>query len=129
MWQARNIKRSKYGAEKLTYNGETFDSKRELRRYRELELMLKAGAICDLKRQVRFELIPAQYEPDIITKTGKRKRGKIIERKCEYIADFVYFDLEKRETIVEDTKGFPTKDYIIKRKLMLYVHGIRITEV
>jgi hypothetical protein len=33
------------------------------------------------------------------------------------------------ETVVEDTKGFRTKDYVIKRKLMLWVHGIKIHEV
>lgn len=127
MWQART--RNKYRARKQTYKGETFDSLHELERYKELELMAKAGLIKNLSRQVRFELIPAQYEPDIVTKTGKAKRGKLIERKCEYIADFVYFDNEKCEPVVEDTKGYRTKDYIIKRKLMLYMNGIRVKEV
>jgi hypothetical protein len=54
------------------------------------------------------------------------KRGKLLEREVAYIADFVYTEDGKR--IVEDSKGFKTKDFIIKRKLMLYMHGIRIKE-
>jgi len=73
-------------------------------------------------------LIPAQREPDVIGVKGGVKKGKVIEKECSYIADFVYND-EDGDLIVEDTKGIKTKDYIIKRKLMLYVHGIKITEV
>lgn len=54
-------------------------------------------------------------------------KKKLIERGVYYIADFVYY--RDGEYIVEDTKGVRTKDYIIKRKLMLYVHGIKIKEV
>jgi hypothetical protein len=75
---------------------------------------------------VKFILIPAQYEPDTIGARGGVKRGKLLEREVSYVADFVY--TQDGKTIVEDTKGFKTKDYIIKRKLMLYVHGIRIKE-
>jgi hypothetical protein len=78
-------------------------------------------------------LIPEQREPSFTTKTGKVKQGKLIERECSYIADFVYFDNEKQEEIVEDVKGYRKSMgynyYVIKRKLMLYVHNIRITEV
>jgi hypothetical protein len=106
----------KYGNKKVTIGGEKFDSAKEARRYGELVLLGKAGQISDLKRQVKFELIPSQ-------KVG----GKVVERACSYVADFVY--MENGKTVVEDTKGFRTKDYIIKRKLMLYVHGIQIREV
>ena len=106
----------KYKNRKLAIDGEVFDSQKEARRYRELALLQRAGQISDLKRQVRYELIPTQ-----------RIGGKVVEKSCAYIADFVY--TENGETVVEDTKGFRTKDYIIKRKLMLYVHGIRIKEV
>lgn len=58
---------------------------------------------------------------------GRFKPGKLLERKCSYIADFVYWD--GFEMVVEDTKGMRTKEYIIKRKLMLYKYGIRIKEV
>lgn len=119
--------RSKYGAKKVTVDGITFDSKKEARRYCELSLLAKAGKVTDLQMQVKFVLIPAQYEPDTIGKRGGKKRGKLIERECSYVADFVYTEDGKR--IVEDTKGFRTKDFIIKRKLMLYIHGIRINEI
>lgn len=94
----------------------TFDSVKEYRRFCELRLIERSGAITDLQRQVKFELIPSQ-----------RIGGKVIERACSYIADFVY--IENGKKVVEDTKGFRTPDYIIKRKLMLWVHGIRIKEV
>lgn len=58
---------------------------------------------------------------------GKNKPGKVLERECTYIADFVYY--QNGEVVVEDTKGFRTKEYIIKRKLMLYMHHIRIKEI
>ena len=111
---------NKYGSKKVEVDGIVFDSKREARRYQELYLLEKAGAIQNMQRQVKFVLIPAQYAEV----EGKRK---CIERECSYIADFVY--QEDCKTVVEDTKGFRTKDYIIKRKLMLHVHGIRITEI
>lgn len=107
---------NKYKNRKITVNGDTFDSRKEYIRYRELVLLQKAGQVSDLKRQVKFELIPSQ-----------RVNGKVVERACTYVADFVY--TENGKTVVEDTKGFRTKDYIIKRKLMLFVHGIQIQEV
>lgn len=95
--------------------GNTFDSKREFRRWRDLQLLERAGQISDLRRQVKFVLIPAQ-----------RINGKVVERECSYIADFVYRSGDA--TIVEDCKGFRTDAYRIKRKLMLERHGIRIVE-
>ena len=107
---------NKYHSRKITKDGMTFDSVKEYRRWCELLLLEKAGQITGLERQTAFELIPSQ-----------RINGKVAERACNYIADFVY---EKDgQMVVEDTKGFKTKDYIIKRKLMLHVHGIRISEV
>ena len=94
-------------------------SKLEATRKWELEMMQRAGLISDLKCQVRFELIPTQYD----TQTHK-----VIERNCYYIADFVYTDANG-ELVVEDTKGFKTKDYIIKRKLLLWLRGIQVREI
>lgn len=94
---------------------------KERKRGAELELMQRAGIISDLQTQVPYELIPAHYE----VVNGKRK---CIERACTYKADFVYYDVENKQLVVEDSKGFRTKDYIIKRKLMLYMHGIKIKE-
>ncbi len=103
-------------------------SKMEHYRAAQLRLMERAGLISDLREQVPYELIPAQYG-----ECGKNFRGRatrvLIERSCRYIADFVYTDKATGQTIVEDTKGVRTKEYIIKRKLMLHVHGIRIKEV
>jgi hypothetical protein len=110
---------AKYGNKKVIYNGIKFDSKREVNRWAELEMLEKAGVISDLQRQVKFTLIPSQ----------RGENGRVIERECSYIADFVY--RQYGQIIVEDTKSpaTKTKDYIIKRKLMLYIHGIKIKEV
>lgn len=122
--------RSKYGSRKVTINGITFDSRKEAARYQELKLLERAGAIRDLKRQVKYVLIPAQRVfTNEIDKKDNFKKGKLLERECAYIADFVYFDMQTGRITVEDTKGFKTKDYIIKRKLMLHVYGIRIKEI
>lgn len=94
-----------------------YASRKEQRRAIQLKLLLLAGRISNLREQVPYQLIPAQRD----------NNGKLIERPCAYIADFVYTDHDGR-TVVEDTKGMRTDVYRIKRKLMLYVHGIRITE-
>lgn len=106
----------KYHAKKTELDGITFDSRKEARRYAELRLLERSGAIHNLRRQVRYELIPVQ-----------KKDGKTIERACHYIADFVYE--ENGKTVVEDVKGYRTKEYVLKRKLMLQVHGIEVREV
>lgn len=124
---------NKYGNKKVVIDGEVFDSKREARRYQELKLLERCGAIYNLKRQVTYELIPAQREKSTRVYTKGRKKGqpiegKVIEKAVTYIADFVYKDNVAGKEIVEDTKGMRTRDYIIKRKLMLYIHGIKIQE-
>lgn len=123
----------KYGNVKTRYDGHIFDSKREMHRYAELRLLERAKEICDLELQKTFELVPAQYEDsgEVYKKGSKKglvKPGRCIEKAVTYKADFAYKD-KNGKTVVEDTKGVKTKDYIIKRKLMLYVHGIRIREV
>lgn len=121
------IRKSKYGNKRIEVDGVSFDSKKEAKRYRELLLLEQAGEISNIKRQQKFLLIPAQREPDTIGKKGGRYKGKVIEREVSYVADFVYW--KNGILVVEDTKGFRTKDYIIKRKMMLWVHGIRIVEI
>lgn len=112
-------KGNKYNNTRAVLNGVQFDSKRELNRYTELKLLEKAGIIKDLRRQVKFQLLPSQ----------KSKDGSyVLERAVHYIADFTYMD-EQGNMIVEDTKGVKTPDYIIKRKLMLYMNGIEIKEI
>lgn len=103
--------KNKYGARKLTApDGQVFDSVKEYHRWGCLRLLERAGEIKDLKRQVKFELIPKQEG----------------ERACNYIADFTY--MENGKLVVEDCKGFKTDVYKIKKKLMLMEHGIRIRE-
>ena len=125
---------NKYGNKKVVKDGEVFDSKREYYRYMDLKLLETCGAISDLKRQVVYELIPVQREKSTkVYKKGRKKgqpiEGKIIEKAVTYIADFVYTDTTTGKEVVEDAKGMRTKDYILKRKMMLYFHDIKIREV
>ena len=92
---------NKYHAKKTVINDIVFDSKKEADRYCELNLLVCAGKISDLHRQVTFELVPKQSD----------------ERAVKYIADFVYMDNGTGKTIIEDVKGYHTKEYIIKRKI------------
>lgn len=110
---------NKYGAQKIKdpATGYVFDSKKEFIRWCELRIMERSGVISDLKRQVKYVLIPAQRD----------NIGKIVEKECSYYADFEYVDL-KGIKVVEDCKGYKTDAYKIKKKLMLWVHGIRIKE-
>lgn len=128
------MKRSKYGAKKITRDEITFDSIREYRRFCELSLLEKSGDITELQRQVVFPLIPTQREEtcEVYTRgknKGLPKPGKVLEKEVKYIADFVYTERSTGEIIVEDVKGVKTKEYILKRKMMLYFHNIRIREV
>lgn len=99
-----------------------FDSKREARRYMDLWLMQRAGEISGLRTQVKYELIPKQIHKD-----GTKEKG------IEYVADFVYE--QDGETVVEDSKGFRDTSsaayrvFVMKRKMMLYFHGITVREV
>ena len=124
---------SKYHNRKITVDGITFDSVKEANRYKELKILERAGQIHDLQLQVKFKLIPAQREwTDETTKSGKPKKGKVIEHECSYVADFTYknrFGL----LVVEDVKGYRKGTsydlFVVKRKLMLWIHGIRVKEV
>ena len=110
----RKSKANKYNAKRTG----THASQKEHGRAGELKLMVAAGLISELKEQVPFVLIPAQRDEE----------GNLLERACSYIADFVYRD-SNGNMVVEDTKGFRTPEYKLKRKLMLSVHGIRIKEI
>ena len=125
---------TKYNASKVVYDGITFDSKKECKRYMELKLLERGNVIRDLRLQVEFELLPNQYATEKrYGKNGKPLKDKkvLLERKCSYIADFVYILNETGETIVEDAKSEITRTpvYLLKRKLMLYRYGVRIKEV
>lgn len=128
-------KRSKYNNKKVVIEDEktgtrtVFDSEKEYHRWCQLKLMEEAGEIRNLERQVPYELIPAQYS--YIPRYGKKGQRlkdekKRLEAACFYKADFTYW--QDGEFIVEDSKGKRTADYVIKRKLMLWKHGIQIKE-
>lgn len=104
---------NKYGARKIKdpATGYVFDSKREFIRWCELRIMERAGLISELRRQVKFELIPKQDG----------------ERACNYVADFVYRDKDGK-TVVEDCKGMRTEAYKIKRKLFQWRYDMKIKE-
>lgn len=125
----RRSRKNKYNAKSITYDGMQFDSQKEVLRYKELTFLMSQDIISELKRQVKYLLIPPQREPGTYGPRGGFRPGKLLENECSYVADFVYKVNETGETVVEDTKGFKTKDYIIKRKLMLFVYGIKIKEI
>lgn len=112
-------KPNKYRNKKIVIDGIKFDSEKEANRYCQLRILLRAGEISELELQKPFVLIPAQRGAD----------GKVIERAVKYIADFYYRDNRRNRYVVEDTKGVRTDDYIIKRKLMLYIHKLKIKEI
>lgn len=121
--------RNKYGNHKvMSDDGQVFDSKKERNRFYDLCMLQRAGEIYDLQTQVKFLLIPTQREPDAVGPRGGIKKGKVIEQECSYYADFVYYTKDGVR-VVEDTKGVKTPDYKIKRKLMLWIHGVRIQEI
>ena len=107
---------SKYKAVRVNNRFGRFDSRKEFNRYLVLADMEKHGEISNLERQVEFLLIPSQRD----------ERGKVIEKAVKYKADFRY--IQDGKVVVEDVKGIKTRDYIIKRKLMLERFGIRIRE-
>lgn len=107
---------SKYHSSRITNRHGRFDSRKEYQRYLVLLDMEKHGEISQLERQVVFLLIPSQRD----------EKGHVIERAVKYKADFRY--VLNGVVVVEDVKGVKTKEYVIKRKLMLERYGIRIKE-
>jgi len=104
--------RNKYNAIKQTYKGEVFDSKRELKRFVELEHLLRAKEISNLEIHPKFDLMV---------------NGVKIGR---YTADFRY--KKDGEVVVEDVKSKATKtrDYMLRKKILAtYNPPIIITEI
>ncbi|UVX36124.1 MAG: protein of unknown function (DUF1064) [Namikivirus ozawa] len=112
MWGSR----SKYHAKKTVVDGIAFDSRKESCRYLVLKGMEEDGTIGDLRRQVRYELVPA-FDVD-----GKHYRP------AYYVADFVYVDKETGNEVVEDVKGMRTDVYRLKSKLFARRYGKVIKE-
>lgn len=110
--------RNKYGNVKVEVDGVKYDSKKEAKRSTELETQQKLGIISDLERQVKFVLQPSF-----------KFAGHTI-REISYVADFVY--MENGNKVVEDVKSPITRKnpiYKLKKKMMMYVHGIEVREV
>ena len=112
-------RRNKYHNKKTVLDGHEFDSEYESEKYAELLLLEKSGEITDLKLQPVFVLIP----------TIRDGSGKVIQRAVTYKADFSYLDLRTGRVEVLDAKGVKTDVYKLKKKMMLYFHGIEITEI
>jgi hypothetical protein len=112
---------NKYHNKKVVVDGLIFDSKKEGERWKELKLLESSGEIEQLERQVKFDLLPKQTGSD----------GKVIERKVQYVADFIY--IRDGEVIVEDVKGYrgggAYEVFKLKKKMMLYFFGIQIKEI
>lgn len=132
------MRQRKYGNRKTTIGGKEFDSKKEARRYQELQLLQWSGQIQNLQTQVKYVLIPTQRAASFeVYKSGpnkgRRKPGKVVEHECSYVADFVY--TQDGETVVEDVKGYRDPSsaayakFVIKRKLMLERYEIQVKEV
>ena len=120
--------RAKYGNKKIKNAFGTYDSELEYARFIFLSNRQKEGEISGLRRQVEYLLIPAQYGTEIRhLKTKDKEVRVLLERPCSYIADFVYE--RNGKTIVEDCKGAKaiiTETAKIKKKLLLWVHGIEL---
>jgi hypothetical protein len=107
----KSKKKSKYNNTKTEVDGIVFDSVKEANRYKELRLLLKVGEIGLLKRQIEYELNPGGTYS------------------LKYVSDFEYIIRATGDRIVEDVKGYRTKEYLKKRRLMQKVHGIKIIEI
>lgn len=127
---------TKYKNKTMSVNGLTFQSIKEGKRYMHLLEKQRNGEISSLQTQVKYVLIPSQYEAyERYGKKGQKLKDgrRMVERECAYIADFVYVDNATGETVVEDVKGYSRDGayniFTIKRKLMLYLKGIKVNEV
>ncbi|HRE45177.1 MAG TPA: DUF1064 domain-containing protein [Terricaulis sp.] len=109
-------RKNKYGARRVTNraDGERFDGRGEAKRYDALRLAERAGEIRGLRRQVRFQLW--------VEMGGRRVHI------ADYVADFAYRKAGENRDTIEDFKGYRTREYVMKRKLMWACHGIEIHE-
>ena len=121
---------SKYHNKKVKVDGIVFDSKKEASYYLFLKEEEAAGKISDLRLQVPFVLIPAVWKKRIKhLKTKNKEETYCAQRSVKYVADFVYIDNATGQEEVVDVKGRKTKEYILKKKMMLAFHDIEIIEV
>jgi hypothetical protein len=110
----RRFRDNKYGnSPERCFSGVMHHSRKESKRCNELQALLQGGLIRDLENhpQPSFDLVV---------------NGVKI---CRYISDFRYVDVATGETVVEDCKGFRTREYILKSRLLLALHGVEVKEV
>ena len=118
----------KFNNKKMSTPDGEFDSKGEWERWLFLKEAEKNGQISNLRRQVKYTLIPTQYRTEIVhLKTKDKEVQRVAEREITYTADFVYEN--GAEIVVEDFKGFPNDRWPLKKAMMLYFHGVAIREV
>lgn len=124
-------KKSKYNNKKIVNEFGTWDSKKEFQRWLVLKEAEVQGMITDLRRQVKFELIPAVREKYIKhLKTKDKECERTLQLPITYTCDFQY--TKNGETIVEDVKASPKmlpKDFVLKEKMMFALKGIKIKRV
>lgn len=127
----RVANRSKYGNSKVEYQGIKFDSKREMQRYIILKDAENKGVISDLRMQVKFELIPAVKETYIQhLKTKDKECTRTLQLPITYTCDFAY--IKDNELVIEDvkiSKSMLPKEYVLKKKMMFALKGIKIREI
>lgn len=124
------MKKTKYGNVKLVNAFGKFDSKREYERFLFLMQLEREGKISSLQRQVKYELLPPIYSEEVVVGVRKTKVKKTLQQHATtYTADFVY--VENGELVVEDVKISPKMlppEYVLKKKMLYYFHGIKIRE-
>lgn len=105
-YQEKTNKKNKYGAIKTQIDGITFDSKKEAEFYCNLKLQVLSGDIDGFCMQPVFILAPG----------------------LKYKADFIVFHKNGHFEII-DTKGFKTKEYVAKKKVLEDKYNLKIVEV
>ena len=121
-------KKTKFNNKKIENADGVFDSIGEYERWLVLKDAQRRGEIFNLRRQVKYVLLPTQYRTEVVhLKTKDKVVKRVAEREVTYTADFVYDKL--LDVVVEDYKGYPNDRWPLKKAMMLYFHGIAIREV
>jgi hypothetical protein len=124
-------KGAKYNNTKVEFDGLKFDSKKEMLRYMALKDAESKGIISDLQTQVKYELIPAVTEEYVEhLKTKDRIKTRTVQLAITYKCDFAY--IKDNQLVIEDVKASPKmlpKEYILKKKMLFALKGLRIKEI
>ena len=112
---------NKYHAVAVIVDGYRFASKREARRWQDLKLLVAAGAINGLRRQVSY----------VLHACDPRGHPVIVGR---YIVDFDYWTVKRVAAdadahVLEDAKGVRTALYRWKAKHLTIEYGLTVREV